>query len=62
MIVKPNRKNIPCRLRVLFTVKKKFLLVLCLFDPSVPDVLDHMKAGGTQARKRSGCVLGPDWM
>jgi hypothetical protein len=38
-------KYISFRLRVLFSVKKvknKFLFVLCLFDPSAPDVLDHI--------------------
>lgn len=37
------RKNVPCRLRVMFavkSVKNKFLFVLCLVVPSAPDVVN----------------------
>lgn len=40
-----QEKYLPCILRVLFavkTIKNKFSFVLCLFDPSEPDLLDHM--------------------
>ena len=40
-----NRRNMPFRFRVLLavkTVRNKFLSGLCLFDPSVPNVLDHL--------------------
>lgn len=40
-----QEKYLPRILRVLFavkTIKNKFSFVLCLFDPSEPDVLDHM--------------------
>jgi hypothetical protein len=55
-----NRENIPCRLRALFVVKK-FLFVLCLFEPSAPDVLDHTWAGDTWAGTISVCTLAHDW-
>lgn len=59
--MRPNRNNTLCRLRVLSVVKTEFLFVLCLFDPSVPDVHDCMQAGGTWAGNTSGYMLAPDW-
>lgn len=56
--------NILCSLRVLFavrTVKNKFLFILCLFEPSEPDVLDHMWVHGQEVHQ-DVCLplIGPD--
>ena len=42
---------------MLFTVKNKFLFVLCLFDPIALDMLDHMWAGDSPAGNASGCMF-----
>lgn len=60
--VRPSRKNIPCKLRVPFAIKNTFLFALYLFDPSAPDVLNHMWAGGTWAGNTSGPTLASNWM
>jgi hypothetical protein len=31
--VRPKQENVPCRLRLLFVLRNKFLFALCLFDP-----------------------------
>jgi hypothetical protein len=59
--MRPNRKNISCRLKIPFAFKNKFLFGLYLFDPSAPDVIYHMWAGGKKAPSLSRCILAPDW-
>lgn len=40
--VRSNQEKLSFRLRVLLAIKKKSLFVLCLFDPSILDVLDQL--------------------
>lgn len=56
-----TEKNKFCRLRIVKTDNNKFKLVLCVFNTSAQEVLDHMQVGGLWARNMSGYVLARDW-
>lgn len=42
--------------KIVKTDKNKFLFVLCLFNPSVRNVLDYIWVGNPWDRNMSGCV------